>query len=49
MKKAIIIYGNPVDGFKYIGPFDDLNDAITQGNTNPDVDGDWWVAELEEP
>ncbi len=37
----IVITGNPVDGYTYWGPFDQLNDSIAN-----QFEGDWWVAEL---
>lgn len=46
-KQAIIIHGNPVDGFNHIGPFNNRHGAIEHGNTDAHIDGDWWVAELE--
>lgn len=49
MKQAIIIYGNPVDGLSFIGPFDCLSDAAAAGNIDPNIEGDWWISELEAP
>lgn len=44
----VILYGNPVDGLKVIGPFSDIDDAITFGDD--ELDGvDWCVAPLETP
>jgi hypothetical protein len=45
----IIIIGNPVDGFQYIGPFLSAVDACQHGNTDGNIDAEWWVAPLEAP
>ncbi len=42
----ILIKGNPVDGFEFVGPFPSNEDAMEHGDS---VKTDWWVAELEEP
>lgn len=43
----IICYGSPVDGFTFVGPFDDRDDAVRYA----EFDGgtDWWIAELDQP
>lgn len=42
----IIVHGNPVDGFSFIGPFaDSVN--IPERHTEP-LD-EWWFASLDEP
>lgn len=43
---AVIIKGNPVDGFSCVGPFADRDAAVEYGDT---VDTDWWVLDLEAP
>lgn len=46
----IVICGNPVDGFRYIGPFPSAVAAATYINTDPHLpDGDVWMAELDGP
>lgn len=46
----IIITGNPVDGFEFIGPFDNVDDALVYLNTDPHLlDGDYWTAPLHAP
>ena len=45
----IIISGNPVDRFIYIGPFDSSDDAIRFVEQSGEFDGDWWVTQLDEP
>ena len=47
MVKFILVIGNPMHGYDFIGPFDnpeEAKDAVDQytGNT------DWWVAMLKE-
>lgn len=46
----IIICGNPVDGFRYIGPFDDLEAARNYLATDPELaQGNAWIAGLDIP
>lgn len=40
----IVVQGNPVDGFNFVGPFDDDDEAIQAAENEG---GDWWVADLE--
>lgn len=49
MTSHIIIHGNPVDGFGYVGPFEDATAAAEAGNHDPHLDPDWWIAPLEAP
>ena len=44
--KWILIYGNPVDGCEYYGPFDDPETAHALGEK---LQGDWWVVSLVKP
>jgi len=37
--KFIVVSGNPVDGYKFVGPFNHFDDALTEK-------GDGYVAEL---
>ena len=41
----ILVYGDPVDGFYFRGPFASNESAVDFANTN-DYGRDWWVAEL---
>lgn len=43
----IIVTGNPVDGFKFVGPFDDKEKAIEVAEHHIIVD--WWIADLTSP
>jgi hypothetical protein len=44
--KYILIYGNPVDGMKFEGPFEEFEDAEDHTLFH---DNDWWIAELKDP
>ncbi len=44
--RYIIILGNPVDGFTYIGPFEDMEALNEHADT---IMGEWWAAGLEAP
>lgn len=47
--KWLVIYGNPVDGFRYCGPFDGRGDAFEWADDNVATEYDWWLAELNAP
>ena len=50
--KAIVIVGDPVEGFEYYGPFDSANEAISFADGSVGgvvIDEHWWVVELESP
>jgi hypothetical protein len=42
----ILIYGNPVDGMKFEGPFETFEDAEDYTINSWE---DWWIAELKTP
>ena len=49
MSQTILVVGNPVDGFIFVGPFlgkknSPEEEASTFAEENPG--GDWWIAEL---
>jgi hypothetical protein len=44
----IAIVGNPVEGFDYYGPFDDMGTAV-EWCEDMIVTGDWWVSLVESP
>lgn len=46
MIKYILIFGDPVNGFSFRGPFDTANDAVAYGDP---IQEEWWLAELHEP
>jgi hypothetical protein len=43
---TIIVYGNPIDGFRYVGPFESRDAAL---HYCEDDGGDWWLTTLEPP
>jgi ribosomal protein L37AE/L43A len=45
-EKHILIFGNPVDGLTFVGPFDTHEEAVTYGEP---IAEEWWVSELDEP
>jgi hypothetical protein len=45
-KPCVLVVGNPSDGYRYIGPFEDF-DAAAQFSEGADSDN--WVATLEAP
>lgn len=48
MGPHIIVYGNPVDGLQFIGPFKTAYDAACHGNRDAHLsDAEWWIAPLE--
>lgn len=44
--EAVILKGNPVDGFSAVGPFPSREAAVEAGGS---IDSDWWVLDLEAP
>lgn len=42
---TIIVTGNPVDGFRHVGPFDTPSAAIDWATSN--VTEEWWETQLE--
>jgi len=44
----IVAYGNPADGFFYVGPFTQRLDAVAYMESEQ-VKGDMWVLELLSP
>lgn len=48
MEKYIVIMGNPVDGFDYIGPFNSFDEAdeYVANERNPE---NFWIAQLATP
>lgn len=43
----IIVYGNPINGFKYIGVFDSNISAIEYADENITTEYDYWITTLE--
>lgn len=45
MAQHLLISGNPVDGFTFVGPFDDPQEAIDHAS-DCNYEGDWWVGDM---
>jgi hypothetical protein len=46
--KYIVVFGNPVDGFNFRGPFDD-HDLASEYADASEPNEYWWIAELDPP
>ena len=46
--KHITVFGNPVDGFAFVGPFNDADAAARYGESERYITN-WWAAELYAP
>lgn len=44
----MLVVGNPFEGFRFVGPFDSLDDAQEFGEAVFPM-MDWWFCELENP
>lgn len=44
----ILAVGNPADGFDFVGPFDDANDANEYGDRHHDRD-EYWCVKVRSP
>jgi hypothetical protein len=47
--KFLVVYGNPVDGCSYCGPFEHRGDAFAWADDNVTTQYDYWITVLEEP
>lgn len=47
--KYVIVYGNAVDGFTFVGPFDDRDEAVRYAEFDGEQGRDWCIAELAPP
>lgn len=45
----IIMIGNLIDGFEFIGPFETDAAAIEHANNDPHIDAEWWLVKLDAP
>lgn len=43
----LLVTGNPVDGFSFVGPFDDHAKASEWADRR--MDSDWWIVPIEKP
>lgn len=46
--KYVLVLGNPVTGFSFVGPFDRGDDAA-EYMYRTHYEGDWWIAVMTEP
>jgi hypothetical protein len=46
LQRVGVLHGNPVDGFRLVGPYDSREEAIEDGDS---VDTEWWVIDMEPP
>ena len=44
----ILVHGNPVDGFSFVGPFEDTEQAVEYAENNL-RGSEWWIAECSAP
>jgi hypothetical protein len=48
--KTVLMTGNPVDGFVFVGPFDNHESACDFAEAcGHDLERDWWTADLADP
>ena len=45
-EQHIVITGNPVDGYRYYGPYESHDAAVQAANGSLRLDIDWWIASL---
>jgi hypothetical protein len=46
---SIVAFGNPEDGFEYVGPFASHDAAEAYGLRHCGLWSDWWVITLQAP
>lgn len=46
---VVVLYGNPLDGLRIVGPFDSPADALAYTEHPADGERDWWIAEVDAP
>lgn len=47
--KFIVLCGNPMVGFRFIGLFDTVDEANAWADDNVAREYDWWVMPVEQP
>lgn len=47
--KVIVVFGNPMIGFSYVGTFDTTDDANVWADENVAREYDWWVIPIAQP
>ena len=48
-RDVILIVGNPVDGLRFYGPFNEGADAVEFAQQIDWPDADWWTADIIDP
>ncbi len=48
MEQFILAYGNPADGFEYIGTFNSADEANEYAHIYA-IGLDWWIIDLQKP
>lgn len=48
MDPKVLMYGNPADGFRVVGPFENAEAATAYLETERDR-SDWWIMDLDAP
>ena len=48
-RQRILVIGNPMNGFTFVGPFETENAAVDFAETDPEIKQmvEWWVAPLD--
>lgn len=47
-EQHVIVWGNPIDGLSFCGPFEDHDLAVRYAEANYKTH-DWWIAGLDKP
>ena len=47
-EQFIVIYGNPIDGFAHVGPFNSRDEAVLYAESEP-YNGNWFITMLDAP
>lgn len=47
MEQWVVVLGNPVDGFNFVGPFADFEAASDRADAEDN--SDWWITKLIPP
>lgn len=45
----LVVYGSPIDGLTFCGPFDTRDEALAWADENIATEYDWWVATIFDP
>lgn len=47
--KTIVMFGNPMDGFNCVGPFETREQALDWADDNVAREYDWWLVPIADP